>query len=465
MIKDLFHEFPPVSAKQWKQKIQVDLKGADYNETLVWNSPDGIDVKPFYHPDQSQEAVSVPVPGHWKICEAIFAADAAIANRIAKNALDKGAESLSFTISSEEIEPEVLLEDVPLEKFPIYLETNFLSKDYLDRLHKYLKGKEHKVYLLVDIIGKLARTGNWFFNLNQDHQILDDILKGNYNFRSVISVNLGLYQNAGATIAQQLAYSAAHLNEYLNHYYQGSSAAPLPGQIVFKTATGPNYFFEIAKLRALRLLYSSLAREYGLREDCHILAEPSKRNKTLYDYNVNMLRTTTESMSAVLGGADSVCNLSYDAIFHKSNAFGNRIARNQLLILKHESYFEKAANPAEGSYYIEELTRSLAEKALDIFKSIENGGGFLKQLKNGIIQKKISQSADREQALFDQQDLILIGTNKYLNPEDQMNQEIEIFPFLKKRHRKTLLPPIVERRLSERMEEERLKEEKTREEA
>lgn len=464
MSKHLFSEFPSVSAKAWKQKIQVDLKGADYNETLVWTAPDGIDVKPFYHPDQAPEPLPIPVPGHWKICESVYAQDAAIANKIAKNALDKGAESLAFTISTEEIQPHILLEGIPLERCPVYLELNFHSKDYLDRLHQYLAGKDHQIYLLIDSIGKLARTGNWYFNLNQDHEILEAILKSDYSFQSIISVNLGLYQNAGATIPQQLAYTLAHLNEYFNYFSQPPSRT-LKGKIVLKTATGPNYFFEIAKLRALRLLYSSLAREYGLREDCHILAQPSKRNKTLYDYNVNMLRTTTESMSAVLGGADSVCNLPYDAIFHKSNAFGNRIARNQLLILKHESYFEKAANPAEGSYYIEELTRSLAQNALDIFKSIEKGGGFLKQLKNGIIQKKIAQSADREQALFDEQSLVLIGTNKFLNPEDQMHQEIEIYPFLKKRHRKTLLPPILERRLSEQLEEERLKEEQTREEA
>lgn len=458
MSKKLFSEFPEVTTKQWKQKIQVDLKGADYNEALVWTSPDGVDVKPFYHPDQAPEPLPIPVPAKWNICEKIYVGDARIANRLARTALEKGSESLSLLIPTEKIDPEILLEEIPLESTPIYLEFEFLSTSYLRNLQHYLHGKDHQIRLLIDIVGKLARTGNWFLNLQEDHEILDSLVTEQEHFKSVLSVNLGLYQNSGANIPQQLAYSLAHLNEYFNRYGDRESSK-VESTVVFKTAVGPNYFFEIAKLRALRLLYRSLAKEYSFGEDCHILAEPSRRNKTLYDYNVNLLRSTTESMSAVLGGADSVCNLPYDAAFHKSNAFGNRIARNQLLILKHESYFEKAANPAEGSYYIETLTRQFAENALDIFKSIEKGGGFLKQLKNGIIQKKIAESAAKEQQLFDEQSMVLIGTNKYQNPQDRMKEEIEIYPFLKKRPRKTLLPPIVEKRLSEALEQQRLEEE------
>src|SRR5690606_20773082 len=120
-------------------------------------------------------------------------------------------------------------------------------------------------------------------------------------------------------------------NEYLN-----VTSSAVERSMTFQISTGPNYFFEIAKIRALRKLYATLAKEYGINENCHIIATPSKRNKTLYDYNVNLLRSTSECMSAVLGGADAVCNLPYDALYHKSNEFGERIARNQLLILKHE---------------------------------------------------------------------------------------------------------------------------------
>ena len=458
MSTGLFSEFDKVTAKQWKQKIQVDLGGEDYNKTLIWNSADGIDVKPFYHPEESPEAFRTASNCGWNICEQIYVVSSEKSNKRALTVLEKGAESLWFILPSEEIDLQVLFAGIP-PKTPVYLDTRFLSEKFNATLPDLISGKDLKIYLLTDIIGKLARTGNWFHNLTEDHTILDKSLSLK-DAASLLSVNMDLYQNAGATIPQQLAYGMAHANEYLNHLNQPGSpsrAKELP--MVFQVAVGPNYFFEIAKLRALRILYRSLAREYGFNESCIILATPSKRNKTIYDYNVNLLRTVTECMSAVLGGADSICNLSYDVLFHKDNEFGSRIARNQLLILKHESYFEKVANPAEGSYYIESLTQQFADKSLEIFKNIEKGGGFLKQLKEGTLQRKIIESARKEQEEFDRGNSILIGTNKYSNPQDRMKSEIELYPFLKKKVRKTLLSPILERRLAENLEQERLKEE------
>jgi methylmalonyl-CoA mutase len=196
-----------------------------------------------------------------------------------------------------------------------------------------------------------------------------------------------------------------------------------------------------------------------VQEKCHILAQPTKRDKTLYDYNVNLLRTTTQSMSAILGGANTVYNSPYDAIYHKNNEFGDRIARNQLLVLKNESYLNKVSNAAEGSYYIETLTTQFAQKALEIFKEIEAGGGFLKQLKEGVIQRKITESAQKEQEDFDSGKLVLVGTNKFQNMKDKMKNDLELFPFLKKNPRKTLIPPILEKRLAEELEQERLEKE------
>jgi methylmalonyl-CoA mutase len=172
-----------------------------------------------------------------------------------------------------------------------------------------------------------------------------------------------------------------------------------------------------------------------------------------------MLRTTTECMSAILGGADTVSNISYDSVYHKKNEFGERISRNQLLILKEESYFINASEYAEGSYYIESLTKEISEKALAIFKDIEKGGGFLKQLKEGTIQRKIKESADKEQAQFDKGELVLLGTNKHPNMDDKMNDTIELYPFVKTKPRKTLIPPVIARRLAEKMEQERLNDE------
>ena len=262
---------------------------------------------------------------------------------------------------------------------------------------------------------------------------------------------------------QQLAYALAHVNEYLNHFSSEwdklDSESERSRRLTFKVAVGSNYFFEIAKIRALRKLYATLASEYDISETCHIIATPSKRNKTLYDYNVNLLRTTTECMSAVLGGADTICNLPYDALYHKSNEFGERISRNQLLVLKEESYFDTVSNAADGTYYIESLTDELAEKALILFKSIEKGGGFLQQLKEGKIQQKIKESAEKEQQLFDEGKLKLLGTNYHTNPEDRMTANLDLYPFVKIKPRKTIIAPIIEKRLAELTEQERLKQE------
>ncbi|MEM9679936.1 MAG: methylmalonyl-CoA mutase family protein, partial [Bacteroidota bacterium] len=293
-------------------------------------------------------------------------------------------------------------------------------------------------------------------NLKEDHEHWLNIVRST----GELHISLQTYQNAGASIVQQLAYGLAHTNEYLNHLDEHLDADKKKSlNVVFHVSVGSNYFFEIAKLRALRVLWQTLATEYGFNTKCTITAIPSKRNKTIYDYNVNLLGTTTECMSAILGGAHVVYNLPYDALYHKSNEFGDRISRNQLLVLKHESYFDKVDNPVDGAYYVESLTNQLASKALDTFKQIEASGGFLNQLKEGTIQKKIKESATKEQADFDSGKLVLLGTNKHPNPNDYMKNDLEISPFLKKEVRKTLIEPIVPKRLSEQVEQQRLNDE------
>ncbi len=453
----LFQEFVQVSAKQWKQKIQADLKGADYNETLVTHSLHGIDIKPFYTEEDVAESLKITNPADWKITEKIYTQSAEAASKKALQVVEKGAEALWFIIPSAEINPQELLQGLS-SGIDLYFHLQFLDSAYVNKLNKTIAGRKGKSFLQTDIIGKLARSGNWFDNLKKDHEDFEEIVQNSGNFSSTISIDSSLYHNSGANIPQQLAYSIAQISEYFNHF-NGSSNSVKNIPVQFEVAIGSDYFFEIAKIRALRWLYNTLAKEFNWTENCHILAFPGKRNKTLYDYNVNLLRSTTECMSAILGGADAVSNMPYDSIYHKDNDFGSRIARNQLLILKNESYFGKVGNIAEGTYYIESLTKQLAEKALEIFKEIEKGGGFLKELKAGTIQRKIKESAEAEQKTFDEQKLVLIGTNKFENPQDNMEGELELFPFLKKKRRKTLLEPILEKRLSEDYEKCRLEEE------
>lgn len=451
MATNLFDDFNPISSKQWKQKIQFELDGADYNQTVIWNSPEDIQVKPFYHSDEFTKSASVQTQAsEFKICQNIFVYDVEKSINRALNTIERGAESLRFTIQNETIDIQKLLENLPLENRTVYFHLSFLSIDFVKKLDTISIQKKAIFYCNLDPIGQLARDGNWFTTSDKNNfETLEKIASQTTNL-SFISVDSGLYQNAGANITQQIAYSLAHANEYLNRFPK------LAKPVVFQISVGTNYFFEIAKLRALRMLFKLIAAEYNPDLNCHFLVTPTKRNKTIYDYNVNMLRTTTECMSTILGGADAVANLPYDSLYHKDNEFGDRIARNQLLVLKHESYFDKVNNPADGSYYIESLTMQLAEKSLALFKDIEANGGFLKLLNDGTIKKKIQESAAKEQELFDSKKEVLLGTNKYPNKEDRMKHDLELFPFVKIKPRKTLITPIIEKRLAEKLEQERL---------
>jgi methylmalonyl-CoA mutase len=454
-MKHLFNDFAPVSAKEWKQKIQFELKGADYNETLIWNTPEDIKVKPFYDKEDVKEVISVATKvSEFKICQNIFVHDIDKSIERALDSLKRGAESIRFTIEDETIDVVKLLATLPLENTSIFFHLSFISIDFVQKLAKIATTKKATIYCNIDPIGQLAKEGNWFTTSEKTNfDTLNNLIKKDSSL-SLISVNSTLYQNAGANIVQQIAYTLAHANEYFNRIETST-----PQTMVLEIAVGTNYFFEIAKLRAIRLLFNLIAKEYKQNWTCHLVVTPTKRNKTLYDYNVNMLRTTTECMSAILGGADTIANLPYDALYHKDNEFGDRIARNQLLILKNESYFDKVNNPSDGSYYIESLTQQLADKALALFKDIEANGGFLKQLNEGIIKRKIQESADKEQNLFDTGKEILLGTNKHANKDDRMKNDLELFPFVKIKLRKTLITPIIEKRLAEKIEQERLEKE------
>ncbi|WP_298393008.1 methylmalonyl-CoA mutase subunit beta [Flavobacterium sp.] len=453
--KPLFTDFESVSSKQWKQQIQYELKGADYNETLVWESPEGIKVKPFYHSDEnessSEKKFEVSTKNTFQILQNIFVHDVKKSNERAIDSLNRGAESIRFTIENENISIADLMQNLPLQNVTYFFYLPFLSIDIVTKINNYATQSKANFILQIDPIAQLTKDGNWFENLENDFDKLN-IIAGSSAI-NYLNINSGIYQNSGANMVQQLAYTLSQANEYFNRI------PAIKHSITIEVSVGTNYFFEIAKLRALRILFSTLAKEYNHELECVIVVTPTKRNKTLYDYNVNMLRTTTECMSAILGNADFISNLPYDALYHKDNEFGDRISRNQLLILKHESYFDKVNNAADGAYYIESLTLQLADKALELFKDIEKNGGLISQLIEGTIQRKISESANKEQELFDSGKEILLGTNKYPNKNDRMKHDLELYPFVKQNPRKTLITPIIEKRLAEKLEQERLSQE------
>ena len=340
-MTDLFGEFDGISAREWKQKIQFDLKGADYNESLIWQSDEGIDVKPFYSGDDSLRKLDIPLPGQpQKNSQSFFFKKTKKTLKAIEKAVNNGVDHCHIMVPEDRLDAlKDFLAKLPHTEVAVLLQFERIPNDHHDSYFNALDPKNFD--LDIDILGNFARTGNWYYDKITDHQLLKTYID-NPNKRSVLSVSTDLYQNAGANIIQQLGYGMAHMNEYLNHYQDGTNLTPL-----FKVGVGSNYFFEIAKIRALRALWRSLAEVHSVADKCMIMAIPSRRNKTIYDYNNNMIRTTLECMSAKLGGADIIQNLPYDALYHKSNDFGDRIARNQPLILEHESYFNAVCNAAE----------------------------------------------------------------------------------------------------------------------
>ncbi|MGB5403048.1 methylmalonyl-CoA mutase subunit beta [Robiginitalea sp.] len=449
-----FSEFPQISDKAWKQQIQVDLKGGDYNELLTWTSPEGIVVKPFYSaedlPVSDKKSADFP-KREWRIGYALDASSSKAISLI-ENHLENGVETLWVQIHGENVEnlPRLTNLDVPQ-----FWDVFALDQKFADVLKATATSATQ---ILVDPIHTLAKSGNWAVDEKMDFEVVGTLARQE-GIVAALSIHANLYQNAGANRIQELAYALAHASAYLEKADEDNGLKSLLEEPVFLISTGSEYFFEIAKIRALRHLWELLAQAYGFSGKCKIIASPTLRNKTLYDYNTNMLRTTTESMAGILGGADLICNLPYDALYHNENDFAARIARNQLLLLRHESYFSSVSNPADGSYYIESLTDQLGQKALELFKTIEKGGGFLSQLQAHTIQKKIIESAEKEQKAFDKGGRILVGTNKYPNTEDRMQEILEKNPFRTMRKVQTRIAPILAKRLSESNERKRLEDE------
>lgn len=450
---DLFSEFEKPTDAAWKQKIQVALKGADYQSTLVWNSPEGIATKPFYTAEDYPELPAVELPQEWTLSQGLghYADEIPLSLSSLKILSEEGHQQGMEAFWVESFIPENKEElDQLLElPFPLYIRTDQWPQWALNHFSEVAQNKQIQVAPFHDPIGQLCATGNWPTALDKEWESLAQ-LADQLKEQAFLGIDALPYANSGANATEQLAATLAHLQAYLEHPKLEAKISAVRVRI----GIGPNYFYEIAKLRALRVMVQQKWPELKI----HLTATPALRNKTVYDYNVNLLRSCSECMAGILGGADLVYNAPYDVIYGKSNDFGHRIARNQLLLLKHESGLH--AGFTDGSYYVEALTAQLVDKADALWARWEKEGGLLEALNTGRLQKRIRQSAEKEQELFDQGELVLIGTNKYPNPDDQMGMYAAT-AFPAPRNEKTLIEPLPLRRLSASQEKARMQEEKT----
>ena len=438
----LFSDFPPVSTQEWMDKIQVDLKGADYEKKLVWKTNEGFKVKPFYRQEDLEGLKTTDgLPGQypylrgikkddntWFIRQDIRVDDPAEANAKALDILNKGIDSLGFHVPAKALDADfirTLLKDICCE----CIELNFTTcqrhtLQLAELLVAYFKEKGYdpeKIQGSVnfDPISKMLQKGKDLSGIVAKGAELVKVLAPFPKFRC-IAVNSLKLNNAGAYIYQELGYALAWGNYYLNALVEAGIPVDLAARkIKFNFGISSNYFMEIAKFRAARMLWADIVKAYGPTEECACKmvahAETSTFNLTLFDAHVNLLRTQTEAMSAAIAGVNSITVTPFDKVYETPNEFSERIARNQQLLLKEEAHLNRIVDAAGGSYYIENLTVAIAQQAWNLFLETEDAGGMLAAIQQGTVQDTVNASNKARHEAVSKRKEILLGTNQYPN--------------------------------------------------
>jgi len=448
--KKLFEQFPPVSKKEWLDKISADLKEADFNSKLVWKTGEGFEVMPFYMQEDTENLKYIDsLPGEfpylrgnktgnnaWKIRQDITVKDYSEANRKAVEILMKGVDSLGFIIDDPESLNEKNFDSLLRYIYPEFVELNFLpngrAKEIVEYLLNYInktKSDPQKITgaIETDPLSRLILNGTLCIPVEKGFDYLADVagMASPLPGFKAININTSNFCNAGSDLVQELGFAISMGAEYVSQLIdRGISADVAASTIRFSFGTGSNFFPEIAKLRAARLLWSAVMNGFmpgnyeSARMEIHCVT--SRWNKTLYDSHINILRTQTEAMAAILGGTDSLTVEPFDVVFREPNEFSERIARNQQLILKEESYFDKVADSVSGSYYIENLTSLMADNAWKLFLETESHGGFLDSLKKGFIQGKIKESAANRKSDISKRKIKFVGTSLYPEQDEKI---------------------------------------------
>jgi methylmalonyl-CoA mutase len=485
----LFSEFPPISTEKWMAKITADLKGADFEKKLVWKTNEGFNIKPFYReqdltnigylnslPGEFPFVRGTKVNNQWLVRQDINVLNPGEANEKALILLTKGVNAIGFVFKNEKLITKeniaILLKHITSND----VELNFSSKhenlELLRILVEVLKDQNRdlqsaKGSLNFDPLGDLTINGDSCVPVDKLFDTTALLVEENLKLPGfqAITVNAKHFNNAGSTIVQELGFGLAMANDYVVQLIKrGKTINEAAKSIRFSFGIGGNYFMEIAKLRAGRLLWAKIVEAYkpvGIEAAKMVIhCETSEWNKTIYDAYVNVLRAQTEAMSATIGGTDSLTVQPFDKIFRQPTAISERIARNQQLLLKEEAYLNKITDPSAGSYYIENLTDSIANEAWKLFLEVEKKGGYTEALKEGFVQNHIKMAAATKNQELAQRKAALLGTNQYPNTSDAVANTIDETKVFTKKKQETDVEPIQLYRGAEEFEALRLVTEK-----
>lgn len=442
MNEKLFSEFQAPTTQEWMDKIQVDLKGADFQKRMVWRTNEGFDVMPFYRREDLADLKAVnSLPGEfpfvrgnkkdnniWYVRQEINVDCPKAANEKALDILNKGVDSIGFKIAGKDVSKDfiaTLLNGI----LPQYVELNFNTcqrhcVELAEILVDYFKENgyplaELKGSINFDPISRILCNGSDKSALIAEGKALIEALAELPGYKCV-NVNSVALNNAGAYIYQELGYALAWGAEYMNALTEaGVDATEAGKRIKFNMGVSDNYFMEIAKFRAARMLWAQIVKQYEPKCDCacqmHVCAFTSEYNQTIFDSYVNLLRSQTEAMSAAIANVDSIVVTPFDKPYEVPTDFAERIARNQQLLLKEEAHFDKLVDVAGGSYTVEHLTDAIAKEGWKLFLEVENAGGFLAETLKGNIQKAVNASNEKRHADAAKRKEFILGTNQFPN--------------------------------------------------
>ena len=466
----LFPEFPPVPTEKWEEVITADLKGADYERKLVWKTGEGFNVRPYYRAENlegikflgSQAGEFPYVRGthahnRWRVHQTVSVVCPKEANAEALKILNAGVDSLGFCIASEAFSAadlDMLLKDICIPAVEITFcgeKMANVAELVLAKVEKEGIAKEDvRIAFCIDPLVKGLSSKGDFCSPNGEKciaRIVELIHKTKeYKHVRIVTVAGQTFGNSGSTIVEELAFTLSAGHDYLVRLTDaGLDVDAAARKLRFSFSVSSNYFMEIAKFRAARMLWANIVKGYGPAKNCackmQIHAETSRWNQTVYDPYVNMLRGTTEAMSATIAGVHSLEVMPFDASFENPTEFSKRIARNVELLLKNESHFDQVVDPAGGSYYVENLTQSIAAEAWKLFLEIEEKGGYTEAYKAGLIVERIKASAAAKDKNIATRRQTLLGANQYPNFTEVAGKEITAESVTRKQAEGNVLVP------------------------
>ncbi len=445
----LFDQFPPVSYDEWRAKVEVDLKGADFDKKLVWRTNEGFNVQPVYRaediaglkttgslPGQYPYVRGTRTDNDWLTRQNIAAATAAEANAKALEVLEKGVTSLGFKVAAP-ADVAVLLAGIDLTKVEINLtccpgKAVEVAKALVDCLVKAGAEKTFKGSIDFNPLRRQFKHGvegcDTAAIVDEAKKLLAAVAPVE-NLRC-LAVDSEMLANSGAFIYQELGYALSWGNAWLEALTgAGVAVDEVAKRIKFNMCVSSNFFMEIAKFRAARMLWAQIVEQYKPESldaaKMYVNASTSRFNQTIYDAHVNLLRSQTETFSACVAGVDTIVTTPFDVPYKTPDTFSERIARNQQFLLKEESHMDKVVDPAGGSYYVETLTVSIAKEGWKLFLAVEDEGGFFKAVGEGKVQAAVNESSKKRHTDVARRKEILLGTNQYPNINEKAADKVE----------------------------------------